>query len=69
MNPTKLITTINDVFNNPHINLETFPYDYITGITEGKPWEKDFVESLKKSDLNEPLKTKILQKYETIDLR
>jgi hypothetical protein len=68
MNPKKLIASIKEVFSNPVMTLDKFPYDFITGLTEGKEWEKDFIQELKLSDTNEALKSKILEKYETIDL-
>jgi hypothetical protein len=69
MTPSKLIVTIKDVADNPHINANTFPYDFVIGITENKPWEKDFIEMLKKSDIEETIKQNLIQRYETIDLR
>ena len=68
MNPKKLIASIKEVFSNPVMTLDKFPYDFITGLTEGKEWEQDFIRELKQSDLNETLKNKILEKYENTQL-
>ncbi len=42
----------------------TFPVCFVTGITENKPWEQEFIELLKKSDLRNSLKTEILKAYD-----
>lgn len=65
----KLISAVKDVSNNPHITAKTFPYAFVTGITEGKEWEKEFVEALKKSDIDKEIKQKLIEIYETPDLR
>lgn len=64
MNPQKLIQAIRDVANNPHINTNTFPYDFVTGITSGKEWEPDFIGQLKSSDIEKTIKKNILERYE-----
>jgi len=68
MNTSKLLTAIKDVSENPSITDKTFPYDFVTGITENKEWEKDFLEQLKKSNINQSIKTNILKKYESTNL-
>lgn len=68
MNPHKLIDTIKEVANNPQINDKTFPYPFVKGITEGKEWEEKFVEELKRTEIQEEIKTKLLKMYETASI-
>lgn len=59
--PDKLINTIKTVdLKMSHC----FPTEFVVGITENKPWENEFVEALKSSDVRASLKREILGRYE-----
>lgn len=60
-NPQDLINRIKDVDLKMSYG---FPVEFVLGITENKPWESEFVEALKKSDVRLSLKNEILEKYE-----
>lgn len=64
MTPTKLLNTIKEVSENPSMTPDKFPYTFVQGITEGKEWERDFLDLLKKSHIDTRVKTKMLEMYE-----
>jgi len=59
-NPEKLINAIKTVDLRMAYG---FPHDFVIGITENKPWEAEFVEKLRKSDVRASLKKEILERY------
>lgn len=63
-----MITGPQDLINRiKEVDLKSaymFPTEFVLGITENKPWESEFVEALKKSDVRLSLKNEILEKYE-----
>ena len=46
-----------------------FPIEFVLGITENKPWESEFVEKLRKSDVRASLKKEILERYESDSIK
>jgi len=63
-----MVTSPEDLINKiKETDLKTsycFPVDFIIGITENKPWEAEFVEKLKISDVRASLKKEIIERYE-----
>lgn len=67
MNPQKLLKAIMEVADNPHITNKTFPYEFVTGISNGKDWEQDFLKQLKSSDIEKTIKQNLLDRYEAVN--